>query len=317
MTSTRLSAAIISTAWAIVPEALEAIIAIVERRLDDPAYLRMREKAIEDGKWPPQPDALLLPGAVRMEGAPGGTYRRESVAIIPIIGPIIPHASMFSDISGAVSVDSITASIRAAAANPDIKTIALVYDSPGGAVPGIRDLAERIATQAATDKKVEAFIYGYGASAAYWLASASSTITLAKTAAVGSIGVAAVAKVQQANDQNGERRVEIVSSNAPNKRPDLSTPEGIASIRSMLDQVEAVFVGDVATYRKVTKEKVLADFGKGGSLIGDQAVAAGMADGVMTFDAWIDGLVARSPRPAQPVRRIAAEAFLTEALASS
>lgn len=307
-----ISAAIISNFWAILPEALEAIIAIVERRLDDPAYLRMREKAIEEGKWPPRPDALLIPGAVRMEGASGGAYRRESVAVIPVIGPIIPHASMFSDISGAVSVDSLTASIRAARANPDIRTIALVFDSPGGAVTGVGDLAGKI-REAGTDKNVDAFAYGYAASAAYWLGSAAQTLSLSKTAAVGSIGVVAAANVQQAADKNGNRRVEVVSTNAPNKRPDMSTPEGASMIRSMIDQIESVFIDTVASNRKTTRDKVISDFGKGGMLVGEQAVAAGMADSVMTFDAWMDNLVARVPRAApQPNRRLAAEKYLLD-----
>lgn len=303
-------AAIISTQWAIVPEALEAIIAIVERRFDDPAYLRMKEKAVEAGRWPPTPEALAIPGAQRIEGA-SGVFRRESVAVVPVMGPIIPHSSFFSEVSGVTSVDSISASLRAAVANPDVKTVAMVYDSPGGAVPGINELAGKIAAAA---KPVEAFVYGSGASAAYWLASASKSITLSRTAAVGSIGVAAVARVQQGNDINGDRRVEVVSTNAPNKRPDLTTPEGAATVRAVLDEVENVFVSDVAKNMNVTREKVLADFGRGGLLVGQRAVDAGMAHAISTFDAWMDDLVARHPKAQAPApRRIdAATDFLAK-----
>lgn len=307
-----LTAAIISRFWAMDPEALEALVAIAERRMDDATLVRMRERAIEEGRWPPRPEALLLPGATPMAGAPPRTYQREAVGIIPVMGPIIPHANLFSEVSGASSVDGLTASLRSARGNPDIRTIAMVFDSPGGAVTGIKDLADRIAATNA-EKKVESYVYGAGASAAYWLATAASTITLGHTAGVGSIGVAAVAQVQQAADRNGNKRVEIVSTNAPNKRPDLTSEAGVAHIRETIDRLESVFVGDVAANRHVTREKVLADFGKGGMLIGQQAVDVGMADGVMAFDAWLDSLVsANKQAPKEEPRKARAERFLAE-----
>lgn len=305
----RINEAIVSTVWAIIPEALEGIIAVLERDFSNPAYIRMKEKAVEAGRWPPNPEALAIPGAKRAEGIPGA-FQRENVAFIPVMGPIIPHSSFFSEVSGVTSVDSIGAALRAAERNPDVAAIGMVHDSPGGAVPGIHELAGKISS---AKKPVEAFVYGSSASASYWLATGARSITTSRTGILGSIGVAAVARVQQGNDINGDRRVEIVSTNAPNKRPDLTTEAGAATLRAVLDEIESVFVGDVAKNMKVTREKVIADFGRGGLLVGQKAVDAGMAHGVSTFEAWADDLVARHAKPQPAPRRVdAANAFLAK-----
>jgi ClpP class serine protease len=300
--------AIVSSHWAILPEALQGIIALAERRQDDPALVAMREKAIEEGRWPPRPDALLVTGAVPLEGAPRRVYRREGVAIIPVIGAIIPHASIFAEVSGAVSVDFLTAAVRAAAANDEIKTIAMIFDSPGGAVPGIQELAGRIVSTGA-QKRVESYAYGNTASAAYWLASAAARLTVAPTAVLGSIGIVAAIPVQEGTDAMGMRRIEIVSSNAPRKRPDPRSDDGAADIRVTLDSLETVFVDAVAAQRHVTREKVMSDFGKGGVMVGAEAVKAGMADAVLPFDAWLDRLVGEATPPR---RRMAAESYLKD-----
>jgi ClpP class serine protease len=45
-----------------------------------------------------------------------------------------------------------------------------------------------------------------------------------------------------------------------------------------------VFVGDVARYRGVSVETVLSDFGQGGVFVGQQAVDAGLADAVGSYE---------------------------------
>jgi ClpP class serine protease len=83
-------------------------------------------------------------------------------------------------------------------------------------------------------------------------------------------------------DQSGVIDIEIVSSNAPNKRPDPQSEDGLAQIRSMLDELEGEFILDVARGRGVTSARVKSDFGRGGVLVGRSSVSAGMADMVET-----------------------------------
>src|SRR3546814_10204450 len=71
---------------------------------------------------------------------------------------------------------------------------------------------------------------------------------------------------QEEPDSQGRRDVEIVSSNAPDKRPDLSTDEGRGKIRAMLDGIEEVFLSDIARGRGVPVSPVKRDFGAGGTM---------------------------------------------------
>ena len=88
----------------------------------------------------------------------------------------------------------------------------------------------------------------------------------------------------------GDLWIEIVSTNAPNKRPDPVSEDGRIEIVATLDAVEKQFVADVARGRKTTVEKVLADFGRGGVKVGADAVKAGMADKVQSYDAALNAL---------------------------
>lgn len=78
--------------------------------------------------------------------------------------------------------------VRRALADPSVKTIDLIVDSPGGSVLGLPETADVIHA-ANRVKPVRAFVTGIAASAAYWLASQASTITLTPSGEVGSVGV--------------------------------------------------------------------------------------------------------------------------------
>ena len=82
----------------------------------------------------------------------------------------------------------IRANVRRALANPSVKTVDLVIDSPGGSVLGLPETADVIHA-ANRVKPVRAFVTGIAASAAYWLASQASTITVTPSGEVGSVGV--------------------------------------------------------------------------------------------------------------------------------
>ena len=82
----------------------------------------------------------------------------------------------------------IRASVRRALADPSVKTVDLVIDSPGGSVLGLPETADVIHA-ANRVKPVRAFVGGIAASAAYWLASQAGTITLTPSGEVGSVGI--------------------------------------------------------------------------------------------------------------------------------
>jgi len=291
-------AAIRSQPWAIMPAYLDAIEALAMRIMDHPALIEVER----DGH-----QARFEAATARMgERAPGtrSAALRDGVGSLPIFGPVFPRASGLAT-SGATTLDMVAADLRALEASPEVRSILMVIDSPGGAVTGIHDFAQMVG---AVSKPLSVHVAGQCCSAAYWFASqARGGISVDPTGIVGSIGVCMSSSYQEGPDSSGRRSIEIVSSNAPNKRPDLSTEDGRAALRPMLDAIEDVFISAVAKGRGVTTAQVLADFGKGGTLTGKDAKAAGMVDRVEAdgLDGAIRRLARRAP-PAAPRRTAAA-----------
>ncbi len=209
---------------------------------------------------------------------------RGPVAIIPISGPIFAKPNFITEFFGiGCNLQNIAQDLQFVLDNPDITSILLDVDSPGGTVTGVNECAALIA-KANEKKSVTAYVGGTGASAAYWLSSAANEIVLDATGRVGSIGVVVAYPNPKVDDAD---YIEIVNTSSPNKRPDVSTDKGRATIVGELDALANVFIETVATNRKVSTTKVLNDFGKGGILVGQNAVNAGMADRLGSLEGLI------------------------------
>jgi ClpP class serine protease len=299
----RILAAIRSQPWAILPEHLLAIEAIALRVLDDPAVLALKD----DGHQERQVSAVAQMGC--RAPATRTSMLRDGVGMLPITGPIFPRANIMTELSGATSLDVAAADLRALQASPDVRSILMVVDSPGGAVAQVSDFARLVA---ASPKPISVHVTGMCCSAAYWISSpAAGGISTDPTGIVGSIGVMISTSYQVEPDSEGRRDLDIASSNAPNKRPDLSTDEGRAQVRQMLDGIEEVFIQTIARGRGVTEATVRNEFGRGGTRTGKDAKAAGMIDRVEADG--LDGAIRRLARSAPPAapRRAAAANSLT------
>ncbi len=242
---------------------------------------------------------------------------RGDVAVVSINGPIFRYASMFSEISGATSIEQATLDLQAALNDPQIRAVVLDIDSPGGVLAGVSDFAKAVRAGAAR-KHVVGFVGGMGASAAFWIASAARELIVSDTAVVGSVGVISTVVV----DDNA-KVVEIVSTQSPQKRPDLRTDAGRKVVQKVVDDLANVFIDSVARYRGTSATNVLKNYGQGSVLVGRAAVEAGMADGVGTFEsvlASFDGggsgpTVARIKQDSGVAARGRREQALTEARA--
>lgn len=257
---------ILSHRWAILPGMLETILSVASR---EASITELREAIATK-------DADPLPGARKAEV-------RDGVAIIPVIGPIFPRANLFTWVSGGVSIQTLAKDFAVALADPNVGAIMLNIDSPGGEVTGVHEFAAMVRA-ARSIKPITAYVLGTGASAAYWIASAAGQIVVDATAEIGSIGVVCVYQ----KDKSGKTEsFEIVSSQSPRKRPDPATPEGRAQIQTVLDDMADVFVSTVAANRNVSVDKVLSDFGQGGTFIGRRAVESGMVDSIGSFESTL------------------------------
>lgn len=253
---------IASQPWAITTEALELIDSIAHRANEAPEAV-----ATKLGR--------PLQGTRTMEV-------RNNVAILPVAGPIFRYANIFTEISGASSIDTMAMDFQTALDNPKVDAIVLEIDSPGGMVAGVSEFADMVR---AADKPVTAYIGDKGQSAAYWIAAAADEIVVHKSAEVGSVG--AVMQMSTGTDKNIR---EIVSSQSPNKRPDPDTDEGRTQLQGRVDALAQVFIESVAEFRGVDAETVINGFGRGGVKLGEAAVQAGMADRLGSLESVIAGL---------------------------
>lgn len=271
-----------SRAWVITEDALQGILEIAAR--ENPSIEAVEQKL---GRPLDNSHAVTV---------------RDGVANIPVQGPIFRHANLITQISGATSVETLAQDFRQALDDPSIKGIVFDIDSPGGEVAGIHEFADAIHAARGT-KPIIAYVDDYGASAAYWIASAADEVIASATAHIGSIGV--VAAVRDPTSKSS-RSIEFVSSQSPNKRIDPTTKDGKTQIQAMVDELADVFVGSVARNRGVSTDKVLSDFGQGGIFIGQSAVKAGLADRLGSHEQAI--IAARSPKRASLPLPLAAKA---------
>lgn len=261
----RIMEAIFTEQWAILPDYLDKIVSIATGHGDIEAALALREMRQVDG-------------AFRTGKTPNGT------AIIPVFGPLVPRAGMMTNYSGATSFQQLQHDLEAAIADPEVRQIVFNIDSPGGTVTGNEELGAAI-REAATKKKVVAYVSGQAASAAYWLASACQEIYGLETSMYGSIGtVVTLYDDKESLKQQGIVKYDVVSSVSPHKRPDISTKEGRSHYQSLVDAMADVFVSKVAEYRGVSISTVLEKFGGGAMYLGREAVSRGMADGITTLE---------------------------------
>lgn len=246
------------TPWAITQSALETIHTIANGENNLEAVLKERGKPLDNTHQ---------------------VITRDNVAVIPVQGALFPRANLFSEVSGAYSVEMLARDLQAAQTNPNVKAVVLQIDSPGGHTTMINEFSSQIK---AFDKPIVSYVVGQAASAAYWLAAATDKIYLDNTAIVGSIGVVA------AFSKKDSGATEFVSSNAPDKRPDLATDEGRVLIQTMVDDMESVFIESIMTNRGMSRDQITSL--RGGVLVGSKAVSAGFADEISNLEAVIASL---------------------------
>lgn len=300
MTS-RIIARLTGSPWLIQSDALETILQIAGRELPDQA-------TIDAWKQEASRRALATRAGDPLGNTPSARVR-DGIAIIPVAGPIFRYANLFTEFSGATALSDFAVNLAAARADSRVRGIMLEIDSPGGDVTGLSEAADMIA-QAAGEKPLVAYVEGSAHSAAYWLASAASRVVLAPTATIGSLGaVVAMQDSTEAQARTGVRRYRFVSTQTPNKLLDPSTDSGAARVQALADRLASEFIGAAATARGMSMAQILEATDGGGLVVGADAVAAGLADQVMGFEATL-AMLAAGTLPARgpaPVARASAD----------
>ena len=241
-----------------------------------------------------EPEALEAYRATHLPGTRRIGVRGRDTAILYIEGTLVKRETWLSQLLGLPTYETLFQDLHVVTNNDKIRSIILYVDSPGGEVNGCSELAD--AVYALRGKKpVTAYVSGQACSAAYWIASAAERIVASDMAMLGSIGITmTMTDTSKRDAQNGIKRRDFVSSQSPNKRPDMNTDKGRATVQKIVDDLAAVFIKDVARFRGVSPAAVIDKFGKGGVEVGKHAVKAGMADTVDQFENVLAGVQRRT-----------------------
>lgn len=287
MNGAKLLAAMTSTVWCITEEKLNAIIEVIERKIDG--------VALSDAEI----DARL--GGV--DDMARDNHRQDfgQVAVLSLSGIISQKANMVTRYSGGTSTQQFGAIFREAVDDNRIRSILINIDSPGGNVNGVRELSRTIHA-ARGAKRIVAVADPLAASAAYWIGSSASELYLTDSGQVGSVGAMAVHV-----DESGalsKRGIKVTILRAGENKTlfnNVEPMEGRALEKTMagLNRYRDMFLEDVARNRTGSKARPPKDFGAGDMFVADEAVRAGLADGVMTFEALLASEMERAQRGAR------------------
>ena len=220
--------------------------------------------------------SMDTPRSTQMYTDWGMSVLDNGTAVVPVMGVLgdwMPYSY-------------ITGMIEKALKRDDINEIVLLIDSPGGAVAGLFDSC-RFIEKASKKKKCTAYVTGMACSAAYAIATACDEIYMMEDAEVGSCGCYAHA-VEYSDayfEKEGFLHRVFRSKCSPKKNCSVITDE--VEAEAFQDEIDALgekYLRYVAKRRKCAYSDALENFGKGGVLMGEKAIAAGMVDGIKTLE---------------------------------
>ena len=294
-----LLAAFYATPWVLAPEVFDAAEHIMLRWADG-TRLSAEQVAAAIGDAPEA-------AAARRSAAQAASGR--GVAVVPVYGVLAHRAYAVANTSKPLaSTEALAAQFRAAAADPDVGTIVMDVDSPGGSVFGVQELGDVLHDiRQNSGKRLVAVANNTAASGGYWIASQAHELVVTPSGMVGSIGVIVPhSDTSKMKERVGVRTEYITAGKykAEGHQDGPLTDEHRAHLQGMVDGYYGAFVKAVARGRNVPVGTVRGDgFGEGRMRLASEAVSAGMADRIGTLEETVD----RYARVRQPAGGMRAE----------
>jgi signal peptide peptidase SppA len=222
------------------------------------------------------------------------TYEvKNGVTVLPVMGGLTYRGYGWRWRS---TYGQIRRQFREALADQEVTAILFDVDSPGGEVAGVFDLVDEIHA-ARGQKPVYAAANENCFSAAYAIASAADKVYLPRTGAVGSVGVIAIHYEQSKAEAEVGVKYTAIFAGAHKNDFTMHEPlsaEALAAAQASVDKTYNLFAATVARNRGLSEEAVRKQ--QAAIYDGADAVTAGLADGVMTFDEILSELGAGAGR---------------------
>jgi signal peptide peptidase SppA len=267
----------LATPWALMPERLSAVTAVIARWSVD---ARASDEVMHSVAADRNARDARRQSSVSNSG--GG------IAVLPLYGIVTQRGNMVDDVSGpgTASTQQFSNLLRAALQDETVSQILIDIDSPGGSVYGVAELADEIVS-ARAQKPVVAIANSLAASAAYWIGCSASEFYVTPGGEVGSIGVwQAHQDYSKAMDEAGVKTT-LISAGKFKVEGNPYAPldeEAQGFMQSRVDDYYAAFTKAVAKGRGVPISQVRDGMGQGRVLGADAALASSMVDGIATFE---------------------------------
>ena len=211
----------------------------------------------------------------------------KGVAVIPIVGSMSHRSTGIEAMSGMTSYTTLQKQFEAAFNDPNVGSILMDIDSPGGSVAGAFDFRDYLMSKKGT-KPVYALARDAMCSAAYLIGSTADKVYATQTARVGSIGVVAMHTDASGKMEKEGLKPTFISAGkfktAGNPYEKLEG-EKLKYLQDSVDESYDMFINAVADARGIDK-KVIRDT-EARVYGGKKAVEIGLADGIRTYESVI------------------------------
>ena len=209
------------------------------------------------------------------------------VGVIAIKGSLTNRDFWYNRCIGVTSYGDIRNALTYAAGQSGIKAILLDIDSGGGAVNGVADASSLIQLIDKNVKPIYAFTDGTMCSAAYWLGCSARETYSSNVSTVGSIGV--IATHMEYSKALKEAGVGVTVIRAGEFKALANSVEPLSDkaktqLQTQLNSAYQVFLEHVADCRNTTVNLCDANMAQGREFFGKDALAAGLVDGIESFD---------------------------------
>ncbi len=287
-----LVAEFLATPWALMPERLSALAAVVMRWSGGIA-------AESENMIRIQADRVIRESRRQSASA----QSTGGIAVLPLYGVVTQRGNMVDDVSGpgSTSTQQFCTTLRQLLADDTVGQILIDIDSPGGSVYGVAELADEIQS-ARSQKRIVAVANSLAASAAYWIGCSASEFYVTPGGEVGSIGVwQAHQDYSQALDEAGVKTT-LISAGKFKVEGNPYSPlndEAQSFMQSRVDEYYAAFTKAVARGRGVPISQVREGMGQGRVLGAAAALAQNMVDGIATFNDVLKQMRRDAKQPAR------------------
>lgn len=236
--------------------------------------------------------ALMAKDSTPVEGT-RGVDARGDVAVMHVKGPMFRYHSWVTQYLGTSSYGEMRKDLQSVI-DMGAQALLVVFDSPGGQVNGLVELADAFYAARSKIPYMEAYAAGMCCSAAYTIAAAVGKIRCSYTSLVGSIGViSGVTDYSKMLADAGVKEYEIVNDKSPKKSQIPSDAAFRARLQAQINDLGDVVIGRVAQYRGIGSDAVIAGYGQGDCFVSSTAMTRGMVEEQTDVESVIAGLQAR------------------------